>query len=286
MANWYNAILRWLQSDEPWILASDPAVRLIVFCAIIFVTLLIIGRVYDYQNSRFQIGLRRHANARLARDTLTIPLAAVSGALDLNGIRARITISYVYEDARSRRRQRILVRKQPMTIVITTRSIRRVVDTVYGHEIPDVAASHVVFPLTDRAPPTDINSTPERARDYADQAGLLQDWDADEDANIVTLHADMVDQVQLMREEFIVGHAHKIERTVRSKFAFPGTRLKLARDRPNVMGTYELKLDFPKDPLFLLTRHPDRDLRMTAWLTILTSFFTLLIEVWPKAPPG
>jgi hypothetical protein len=32
----------------------------------------------------------------------------------------------------------------------------------------------------------------------------------------------------------------------------------------------------------VLTRHPDRDLKMTAWLTILTSMFALIMDWWPN----
>jgi len=45
--------------------------------------------------------------------------------------------------------------------------------------------------------------------------------------------------------------------------------------------------------MFVLTRHPDRDLKMTAWLTILTSMFALIMDWWPQGsapfgivPPG
>jgi len=35
----------------------------------------------------------------------------------------------------------------------------------------------------------------------------------------------------------------------------------------------------------VLTRHPDRDLKMTAWLTILTSMFALIMDWWPNGAP-
>jgi hypothetical protein len=34
----------------------------------------------------------------------------------------------------------------------------------------------------------------------------------------------------------------------------------------------------------VLTRHPDRDVRMTAWLTVLTSVFALIMELFPLQP--
>jgi hypothetical protein len=60
------------------------------------------------------------------------------------------------------------------------------------------------------------------------------------------------------------------------------------QNRPNCVGSYYLKFEFSHEPLFVLTRHPDRDLKMTAWLTILTSMFALIMDWRPmrQAPFG
>jgi hypothetical protein len=44
-------------------------------------------------------------------------------------------------------------------------------------------------------------------------------------------------------------------------------------------------MQFSKNPWFVLFRHPNRDLKMTAWLTILTSFFAIAMDLWPVDPP-
>jgi len=275
---------RWLNSDALLTLAADPSVRLIVFAFVVYGTLLVIGRVYDYQNNTFQVGLKANPNPRHNTQVLQIPREATSGAMDLNGVQARVTISYCYEDMYGRRRRKELVRNVRMVVMMTIRASPRREGIIFGHEIPDVATEDVILPpasLTSEH----IAATPERARDFAEQTGVLQSWEEDDYANIVTAPASLVDRVNVEREAFIVHHAEKLRASRGSSFLRRLSLGKLARERPNVMGTYELKLDFPKDPIFLLTRHPDRDLRMTAWLTILTSFFTMLIELWPKAPP-
>ena len=62
-----------------------------------------------------------------------------------------------------------------------------------------------------------------------------------------------------------------------------------AARRPGAVGNYYLKFQFSNDPGFVLTKHPDRDVRMTAWLTVLTSLFALAMELFPleaRMPPG
>ena len=48
---------------------------------------------------------------------------------------------------------------------------------------------------------------------------------------------------------------------------------------PEATGaTYLARVHFPSNPLFLLFQHPDREVKATGWLTLLTSFFALLAQ--------
>jgi hypothetical protein len=55
--------------------------------------------------------------------------------------------------------------------------------------------------------------------------------------------------------------------------------------RPGAVGNYYIRFQFSNDPLFVLRKHPDRDVRMTAWLTVLTSLFALALELFPLRTP-
>jgi hypothetical protein len=45
------------------------------------------------------------------------------------------------------------------------------------------------------------------------------------------------------------------------------------------IGEKAVRLSFPINPLFLLTAHPDREVKTSAWLTLLTSFFAVVMQV-------
>lgn len=54
---------------------------------------------------------------------------------------------------------------------------------------------------------------------------------------------------------------------------------------PEAIGaTYLARVHFPSDPLFLLFQHPDREVKATGWLTLLTSVFALLAQFLFSAP--
>lgn len=45
-----------------------------------------------------------------------------------------------------------------------------------------------------------------------------------------------------------------------------------------------VRLAFPIDPLYLLTAHPDREVKTSAWLTLLTSFFAVVMQILFGSP--
>ncbi len=44
------------------------------------------------------------------------------------------------------------------------------------------------------------------------------------------------------------------------------------------LRSYAIRIHFPLNPYFLLFEHPDKDVKATAWLTLLTSLFAVLTE--------
>jgi hypothetical protein len=54
---------------------------------------------------------------------------------------------------------------------------------------------------------------------------------------------------------------------------------------PEAIGaTYVARVHFPSNPLFLLFQHPDREVKATGWLTLLTSAFALLAQFLFSTP--
>lgn len=54
---------------------------------------------------------------------------------------------------------------------------------------------------------------------------------------------------------------------------------------PQAIGaTYLARIHFPSNPLFLLFQHPDREVKATGWLTLLTSAFALLAQFLFSTP--
>jgi hypothetical protein len=95
-----------------------------------------------------------------------------------------------------------------------------------------------------------------------------------------------MNDVRQARTDFITERVEAL-RASKSKNVFK--RMKhagAASRRPGAVGNYYLKFQFSNDPGFVLMKHPDRDVRMTAWLTVLTSLFALAMELFPlNAPP-
>jgi hypothetical protein len=134
-------------------------------------------------------------------------------------------------------------------------------------------------------PPESMPATPDRAQEYATLHNILDNWREDDDAFLVSLHADEHDLIRDAREQFIVETARKVADAREGNFIQRFLNRGVAKKRPNVVGSYFVKLEFSHNPWFVLTRHPDRELKMTAWLTVLTSAFALIMDAWPKAPP-
>lgn len=51
-----------------------------------------------------------------------------------------------------------------------------------------------------------------------------------------------------------------------------------------VARSYAARIHFPSNPIFLLFMHPDREVKATGWLTLLTSLFALLAQFLFQSP--
>lgn len=99
-------------------------------------------------------------------------------------------------------------------------------------------------------------------------------------SEIVSLHPARVD---LLREEMDgrIVRAHSVySRLWNSKFRrlLAGGMKQDALKEPEFIG-YVIKFHFPINPYFLLYKHPDQNVRSTAWLTVLTSVFAIFMQL-------
>jgi hypothetical protein len=176
---------------------------------------------------------------------------------------------------------------------ISPQKLRRA-EKIDGQEIPDVPTALVCFPPFESEKPLDsVEPMKERARDYADQHEILKHWTDDDGIPLISTGAEFKDRIAFGKDQYILDRVARIEaasgKGLYRRWAFR----RLRKNRPNVVGSYFLKFEFSHNPFFVLTRHPDKDLKMTAWLTILTSMFALIMDWWPNGdapfgylPPG
>ncbi len=264
-------------------LAETSWVRWIGLLLIVYVTIRIIASVYsgDRQNTELgPVALRPHVARRFGDET--IRMSADLMPMNMEGVAAHCSIYYVYSDARGRRRKVRVHKIANSRLSVSPVRIPRIQNMVFGQEIPDAPTEHVCFPPVDvDENDMTIPPTPERASDYAALHKLIEKWTEDDNAPTVTVSTDVLDEIRNGKVEFIND---AVRRQQKAKANFVSRNLQFRRlhqNRPNVIGSYYLKFEFSHDPWFVLTRHPDKDLKMTAWLTVLTSMFAMIMEAWP-----
>lgn len=269
---------------------ANPWMRTLALVVIVYFTIRVIASIYSGDKQGAELGpvaIRPHTSAKFGRDTIRMPHSLMPMAMD--GVSACCKIFYVYNDARGRRRKHLVHTIRDANLSVSPVNLPRVQNVIYGQEIPgDVATRHVCFPPVDvQETAGPVPGTPETASDYARLHGILESWTEDDTAVWVSTSADVKDEVGVGKIDFIKSRAAGIGKVERGFFNRLYFRPRY-ENRPNVIGSYYLKFEFSHEPLFVLTRHPDRDLKMTAWLTILTSMFALIMDWWPmgNAPFG
>lgn len=280
----------WLCIAAVWCgdILSNPFARALGLSVIVYATIRVIASVYagDRQNSEMgPVGLRPHVAGRLTRDTIVVPRDLLP--LSMDGVVARLRVFYVYNEAdgKTRRKAPVFVGSRQMRLSVAAARLPAVQSTKYGYEIPDVLTEDVCFPAMDPILPVDhIAATPDHARGYAELHRLVERWTEDDNALLISLHPDVLEEIVENREQYIKDKATEVRRARAGNPIQRWLARSVAEHRPNVIGSYTIKLEFSHEPFFVLTRHPDRDLKMTAWLTVLTSFFALVMEAWPTSP--
>jgi hypothetical protein len=269
----------------------SPLFRILCLGLFVLCTIWVIGKIYsgDLQNAeRGPIAIRRHSATSIPSDTIVVPRSLVP--LSMDGVQARCTFMYVYDGHRGKRQHAKLLTRL-MRLSVSPSALRNLVDVAKGNEVPDVGTEEVFWPILDieTEAPAQGYATAEKAQEYAVNNRILERWSGDDSLQLISLSEPVMNDVRQARDEFIQQRVGQLRASKSRNFI---SRLKYAgaaKRRPGAVGNYYLKFQFSNDPGFVLMKHPDRDVRMTAWLTVLTSLFALAMELIPlnaSPPPG
>lgn len=265
---------------------ANPWVRTFALVVIVYFTIRVIASIYSGDKQGAELGpvaLRKHGSNRYDDRALRVHRDLMP--MNMDGVSANCQVLYVFTDTRGRRRRQVVHTEKGIRLSIAPQRIRRA-EKIDGQEIPDVPTMHVCFPPFEADEPADsILPMAERAPDYARQHRILEKWHDDDGVPLVSVGSEFWEQVGSGKEQYIFEQVAKLEKAQAGYFSSRLSFKNLRRNRPNVVGSYYLKFEFSHEPLFVLTRHPDRDLKMTAWLTILTSMFALIMDWWPNGAP-
>ncbi|MDX2276689.1 MAG: hypothetical protein NW206_14655 [Hyphomonadaceae bacterium] len=260
--------------------------RLACFLLIVLATIWVIAKIYsgDLQNAeRGPISIRRHSANSLPSDTIIVPRSLVP--LSMDGVQARCTFLYVYDGYRNKRQHAKLMTRQ-MRLSVSASNLRPLADMAKGNEVPDVGTEEVFWPVLDveTETPTQGFATADRAIEHAKNRRILERWSGDDALQLISLSESVLNDVRQAREDFIRERIEDLRAAKSGKWWKRLGHGEAAKRRPGAVGNYFIKFQFSNDPAFVLMKHPDRDVRMTAWLTVLTSLFALAMEVFPLDP--
>lgn len=262
--------------------------RAIVLMALVLLTIWIIALVYSGYMPDSEIGpvaLRAHVNRRQGQDTIVFDKDYMK--IHMDGVEARCRIAYVYDDYRGRRKKIWLTPYASLQLHVRASKLPNRF-TYFGHEIDEQMRScpqaAVVYPTIDIGPepPQRIEKTPENIGDYVDKYDLIPKWTDDDDARVVSVGDRLLQDILEGRKEFLIGKIESYKKSIERKGLVGRLGLApAARARANIFGSYFVRLEFSRNPFFVLFRHPNAELKMTAWLTVLTSIFALAMDAWP-----
>jgi hypothetical protein len=265
--------------------------RFFVLGVFVMCTIWVIGKIYsgDLQNAeRGPVAIRRHSATSIPSDTLVVPRSLVP--LSMDGVQARCTFMYVYDRHRGKRQHAKLLTRQ-MRLSVSASALRTLVDMAKGNEVPDAKTEELFWPILDidTETPTEGYRTADDAREHAVTNKILERWSGDDSLQLISLSEAVMNDVRQAREDFIAERVDALRASKSKNFFKRMKHSGAATRRPGAVGNYYLKFQFSNDPGFVLMKHPDRDVRMTAWLTVLTSLFALAMELFPlqaTPPPG
>ncbi|MGE0044119.1 MAG: hypothetical protein AB7J28_16475 [Hyphomonadaceae bacterium] len=279
----------WFTPENITLVLENRWTRAAGMVLLVWMTIWVIALVYSGYMQDFEkgpIGLRPHVNKKQGEKTIVFDKDVVPYQMD--GVDAKCRFFFIYDNAQGKRRRVALGGVKEFQLHIRPTPVPRAATLVqYGYEVSaglaDVPSELVAFPTFEPGapPPETVGATPATVGEYVKANDLERKWTEDDDAPIVSISQTELDLITDERRTFIRGKAQKLADAARGGVFRSFERRGLARERPNVFGSYYVKLQFSQNPIFVLFKHPNRELKMTAWLTVLTSLFALAMDLWP-----
>jgi hypothetical protein len=231
------------------------------------------------------IALRPHTNKKLGNNTIVFNQTMYPFQMD--SVEATVTVFYNYEDRDGQSRRVQVLAPQSLKMHIRSSAIPQDEKAIFGFEtadpdlglLPQESVHYPPFEIKEE--PDVIPATPRTVREYVERHSLEKQWTDDDEAPVVSLGPAVIDAIHEARKSHIVGQAEAWSAAQQSGMFKAMGRSRAARDRANVFGTYSVRMQFSKRPDFVLFKHPNKELKMTAWLTLLTSVFSIAMDLWP-----
>jgi hypothetical protein len=252
------AFFDWLGISLP---SQQDAIKALLLIAFALATLMILGDIYrgEIQNTLHRVRLVGNPTRDSEyKNSLQLPKAMVTPTLD--GTFTNVLIYYRYRDHRGQLRTKR---------VKTYRARLRI---------------RARFPAATAVGRESDHSYSDEEKDFV--AKEKPDLEAALGSEIVAMARSRVDYVNALNERIMNRAAHKWSKLQNSKLRRLLPKMAGAElQEPQPVGVL-VKFHFPIDPYFLLYRHPEPNIRSTAWLTVLTSLFAIFMQlVYAPRPP-
>lgn len=230
------------------------AIMLVVFALAI---LMVLGDIYrgEIQHTFHRIRLIGNpARDVTYKNCIQLPKRMISPTLD--DVYSNILLYYRYRDHRGRLRTRRLTTYRARFHVRTTFPAAAAPDREADHSYSEDEKILLAKELPDiEIPGRQVSEIVAMARSRVDYVNEL--WDSR------MAHADNI--------------YSKLTRSRWQRFIRGGIKPDQLRE-PEKVGLV-VKFHFPIDPYFLLYKHPESNVRSTAWLTVLTSLFAIFMQL-------
>jgi hypothetical protein len=269
----------------------NPLARGVGLGAIVILTISAIAGIYGgdaQRNEKGPFAFRPHLRSRSGFHGVSVQKSD-DVPVQWDGMKADIDFYYIFDDSNGRRRRQKLFTAKNYTLNVQANKVEPVQNVAHGCEpVEGVLTEDIYMPPLNQPLqiPREVLPTPTLLTDFYIQEDVLKRWSGEDNLPLVTLPESLLDLIRIRRDTFIFRDSMRLRRARSGRMFWSGALRRHAADnRPSPLGNYYIKLRFPSDPYFVLFRHPDRDLKMTAWLTLLTSAFAMIMEAWPVHTP-
>lgn len=270
----------WFASGDAFI--ANPWVRAVSLILIVYAIIRIIASVSAGRVNGAELGpvaIRPHVSARYADRAVVLPTSLMPMSAD--GIATDVKVFYVYTDATGRRRRRVVKTIRKANLSVSPMKLRGVSNQIDGSEIPSISREFLCFPLEVEESLSSTAPQPDNAIEYAKLHKLAEQWTVDDFAIRIALSTNVIAEVVESRIQIFQRHAERMQRA-KASGSTHRAYARLHRERPGAQGSYYVRLELSRSPFYILTRHPDRELKMTAWVTLLTCLFAQIMDAWPN----